>query len=173
MLDPWPVNTVCISEHHWTRAHLRPLPKRTTMVRLLRRNTMTTLTPTSFMMRRPSFEHFALFRNFSELRPTPGTALRIFADVSSIWLAFLFAWLVIEQNDLAALVTKEATGVLPLIGLSSVLACIAYTGAGLYNFTHKHGLLTKIRLISLVNLFLFTIAGAILWHADQSAILTF
>jgi nucleoside-diphosphate-sugar epimerase len=134
---------------------------------------MTMLTPTPFMVRQPSFKHFAWFRHFSELRPTPGTALRMLADMSFIWLAFLFAWLVIEQNDLAALVTKEATGVLPLIGLSSVLACIAYTGAGLYNFTHKHGLLTKIRLISLVNLFLFTIAGAILWHADQSAILTF
>jgi nucleoside-diphosphate-sugar epimerase len=134
---------------------------------------MTMLTPTSFMMRRPSFEHFALFRNFSELRPTPGTALRIFSDVSSIWLAFLFAWLVVEENDLAALVTKEATRVLPLIGLSSILACIAYAGAGLYSPTHRYGLLTKIRLIFLVNLFLFTIAGAILWHAGHSAILTF
>jgi len=93
--------------------------------------------------------------------------------MSSIWLAFLFAWLVLEENDLATLVTKEATRILPLIALSSILACIAYTGAGLYNFTHRHGLLTKLRLISLVNLFLFTIAGAILWHAGRSAILTF
>jgi hypothetical protein len=66
---------------------------------------MTMLTPTSFMMRRPSFEHFALFRNFSALRPTPGTALRILADMSSIWLAFLFAWLVVEENELACIVS--------------------------------------------------------------------
>jgi nucleoside-diphosphate-sugar epimerase len=134
---------------------------------------MTMLTPTSFMIRRPSFEHFALLRNFSALRPTPGTALRILADMGSIWLAFLFAWLVVDENDLAALVTKEATRVLPLVGLLSVVACIAYAGAGLYSLTHRYGLLTKIRLISLINLFLFTLAGAILWQADQSAVLTF
>ncbi|WP_245320036.1 NAD(P)-dependent oxidoreductase [Bradyrhizobium sp. LMTR 3] len=134
---------------------------------------MTMLTPTSFTMRRPSLAHFALFRNLSELRPTPGTALRILADMSSIWLAFLFAWLVVEDNDLAALVTTEATRVLPLIGLLSGLACIAYAGAGLYSLNHRYDLSTKIRLISLVNLLLFTIAGTILWHADQSAVLTF
>ncbi len=133
---------------------------------------MAMLTPTPFMMRPTPFEHFALFRNFSGLRPTLGTVLRITADISSIWIAFLFGWLVVDGNDLAPLVTQESAGIVPLIGLSSILACIAYTGAGLYNLTHKYGLLTKIRRITLVNLALFIIAGAVLSLAGQPAVLT-
>jgi nucleoside-diphosphate-sugar epimerase len=50
-----------------------------------------------------------------------------------------------------------------LIGLVSVLACIAYISAGLYSHPCKYGLWAKIRRISLVNLGLFLIlivAGA-------------
>ena len=69
---------------------------------------MAMLTPTPFMMRPTSFEHLALFhnflRNFSGLRPTLGTVLRITADIGSIWIAFLFGWLVVDGNDLAALI---------------------------------------------------------------------
>jgi nucleoside-diphosphate-sugar epimerase len=133
---------------------------------------MAMLTPTPFMMGPTSFEHFAMFRNFSGLRPTLGTVLRITADISSIWIAFLFGWLVVDGNDLAALVTQESAGIVPLIGLSSILACIAYTGAGLYNLTHTYRLLTKIRRIALVNLALFVIAGAVLSLAEQPAVLT-
>jgi len=133
---------------------------------------MTMLTPTPFMMRPTSFEHFALFRNFSGLRPTLGTVLRVTADISSIWIAFLFGWLVVDGNDLAALVTQESAGIVALVGLSSILVCIAYTSAGLYNLTHKYGLLTKIRRIALVNLALFIIAGAVLSLAGQPAVLT-
>lgn len=133
---------------------------------------MAMLTPTPFMMRPISFEHFALFRNFSGLRPTLGTALRITADISSIWIAFLFGWLVVEGNDPAELVMPESAGIVPLIGLSSILACIAYTGAGLYNLTHKYDLLTKIRRITLVNLALFIVAGVALSLAGRPAVLT-
>jgi nucleoside-diphosphate-sugar epimerase len=133
---------------------------------------MTMLTPTPFMMRPTSFEHFALFRNFSGLRLTLGTVLRVTADISSICIAFLFGWLVVDGNDLAALVTQESAGSVALVGLSSILACIAYTSAGLYNLTHKYGLLTKIRRIALVNLALFIIAGAVLSLAGQPAVLT-
>jgi len=133
---------------------------------------MTMLTPTPFMMRPTSFEHIALFRNFSGLRLTLGTVLRVTADISSICIAFLFGWLVVDGNDLAALVTQESAGSVALVGLSSILACIAYTSAGLYNLTHKYGLLTKIRRIALVNLALFIIAGAVLSLAGQPAVLT-
>jgi nucleoside-diphosphate-sugar epimerase len=135
---------------------------------------MAMLTPTPLMMTPTSFENFALFRNFSGLRPTLGTILRITADMSSIWIAFLFGWLVVGGHDLAALVARESGGELvPLIGLSSILACIAYTGAGLYNLAHKYGLLTKIRRIVLVNLTFFIIADVVLSLTGPPAALTF
>jgi nucleoside-diphosphate-sugar epimerase len=132
---------------------------------------MTMLTPTPFTMRPTWFEHFALFRNFSGLRPTRGTALRITADISSIWIAFLFGWLVVEGNDLVELIAQSAE-IFPLIGLSSILACIAYTAAGLYNVTHKYDLSTKIRRITLVTLALFIITGVVLSLAGGPAALT-
>jgi hypothetical protein len=106
---------------------------------------MTMLAPTPLTMRPTSFEHLALFRNFSGLRPTLGTVLRITADISSIWIAFLFGWFVVDGNDLAEVITQDSAPIVALIGLSSLLACIAYTAVGLYNLPHKYGLLTKIR----------------------------
>jgi nucleoside-diphosphate-sugar epimerase len=129
---------------------------------------MTILTPTTFTTKSTSFDYFTFFRNFSGLRPTLGTVLRIAADISSIWLAFLFGWLVVSGNDLAALATKE----LPLIGLSSILVCIAYAGAGLYDHTHKCSLLTKIGRIALVNFVLLIIAAAVVSLAREPAFLT-
>src|SRR6266481_6660471 len=121
---------------------------------------MAMLTPTPFM--RPTlFEHFALLRNFSGLRPTLGTVLRITADIGSIWIAFLFGWLVVDGNDLAALATKEPTEIAPVIGFSSLLACITYAGVGLYSHAHKYTLLTKIGRIALVNVAFLFISAAI------------
>jgi nucleoside-diphosphate-sugar epimerase len=128
-------------------------------------------TPSSSMMTPTSFQHLALYRNFSGLRPTPGTVLRITADISSFWIAFLFGWLVVDGNDFAALVTAQSAGIVPLIGFVSILACIAYTGAGLYNLTHKCEVSTKIGWITLFNFALF-IVGAILSLAEQPAVLT-
>jgi nucleoside-diphosphate-sugar epimerase len=122
-------------------------------------------------MRPISFEHFALFRNFLELRPTLGTVLRITADISSIWIAFLFGWLIVDGNDLAVLSTWDSTGIVALIGSSSILACIAYAGAGLYNHTHKYGLLAKIRRIIVVNFAFVVIACGTLSVAQKSAVL--
>jgi len=133
---------------------------------------MAMLTPTPLMMRPTPFEHFALFRNFSGLRPTLGTILRITADICSIWIAFLLGWFVVEGNDLATLATQDSAGIVALIGLSSILACIAYASAGLYNLTHKYDLSTKIRRIALVNLALFIIAGTALSVAGPPAVLT-
>ena len=103
---------------------------------------MAILTPTPFM--RPTlFEHLALLRNFSGLRPTLGTVLRITADIGSIWIAFLFGWLIVDGNDLTAL-AQDPTGIVPLIGLLSILALVAYTAVGLYTCTRSYGLLAKI-----------------------------
>jgi nucleoside-diphosphate-sugar epimerase len=118
----------------------------------------------NLLMRSPSFEHFALlrdffFRNFFGFRPTLGTVLRITADISSMWIAFLFGWLVVQGNNLAALIKPDSQAILTLIGLSSILACIAYTGVGLYTPRHKYGLLTKIRRITLINFILLIIFG--------------
>jgi nucleoside-diphosphate-sugar epimerase len=131
---------------------------------------MTMLTPTTFTMKSTSFDYSAFLRNFSELRPTLGTVLRIAADIGSIWLAFLFGWLVMDGHDLATLATKEPT--VPLIGLVSILVCIAYAGAGLYNHTHKSSLLTKIGRIALVNFVLLLIAAVVVSLAREPAFLT-
>ena len=122
---------------------------------------MAMLTPTPFM--RPTlFEHFALLRNFSSLRPTLGTVLRITADIGSIWITFLFGWLIVDGNDLAALTAHDLARIVPLIGLLSILALAAYIAVGLYTCTHSYGLLAKICRIAAVNLTLLVITGAVL-----------
>jgi len=126
---------------------------------------MTMLTPTPFT-RPNSFEHLApfgnLLRNFSGLRPTLGTVLRITADIGSIWIAFLFGWLVIDGNDLAALIARDSAGIIPLIGLISLLAITAYIAVGLYTCTRSCDLLTKVYRIAVANLTLLVIIGATL-----------
>ncbi len=132
---------------------------------------MAMLTPTPFM--RPTlFEHFALLRNFSGLRPTLGTVLRITADIGSIWIAFLFGWLIVDSNDLTAL-AQDSTGIVRLIGLLSILALAAYTAVGLYTRTRSYGLLAKICRIAAVNLALLVITGAILSLAQPPTGLSF
>jgi nucleoside-diphosphate-sugar epimerase len=138
---------------------------------------MTMLTPTPFMMTPNSFEHLAPFRNFfhnfSGLRPTLGTVLRITVDIGSIWIAFLFGWLMIDGNDLAALITQDSAWIVPLIGLLSILALAAYIAVGLYTYTRSYGLLAKICRIAAVNLTLLAIAGAILSMAGPPTGLSF
>jgi nucleoside-diphosphate-sugar epimerase len=127
---------------------------------------MAMLTSTPFTMKPNWFEHIALFRNFfhnfSGLRPTLGTVLRITADVGSIWILFLFGWRIVDGNDLAALTARGSAGIIPLIGLLSILALAAYIAVGLYTCTRSYSLLEKICLIAAVNLTLLVIAGAIL-----------
>ena len=122
---------------------------------------MTMLTPTPFTMRPTPLEHLELFRNFSRLRPTLGTSLRVTTDVGSIWIAFLFGWLMIDGNDLATLITRSSTWIVPLIGLLSILALAAYIAVGLYTYTPGYSLLAKICRIAAVNLTLLVIVGAI------------
>jgi len=126
---------------------------------------MAMLTPTP-LLRPTSFEHIALlhnsFRNYSGLRPTLGTVLRITADIGSIWVAFLLGWLIIDGNDLAALIAGKSAGIVPLIGLLSILAIAAYIAVGLYTFTRSYRLLAKICRVAAVNLTLFVVTVAIL-----------
>ena len=127
---------------------------------------MAMLTPTPFTMNPNSFEQLALFRNFyrnfSGLRLTLGTVLRITADVGSIWIAFLFGWLIVNGNDLGALTARDSAGIVPLIGLLSILALAAYIAVGLYTCMRSYSLLAKICLIAAVNLTLLVIVGVIL-----------
>jgi len=117
-------------------------------------------------MRLTSFEHTALFRNFfrnfSLLRPTLGTVLRISTDAGSIWSTFLFGWLVIDGKDLAAIIAPESAGIVLLIGLLTTLAIAGYTAVGLYTRAGSYGLIAKIYLIAAVNLVLLVIGCAIL-----------
>jgi nucleoside-diphosphate-sugar epimerase len=126
---------------------------------------MVILPPTSLAMKPKSFEHSVIFRNFFALRPTSGTILRITADISSIWIAFLFGWLVVERHDLAGLLPDGSTRIIAVVGLSCLLACVAYTSAGLYKLGHKYDLLTKIGRITFINLALLVVAGAALSFA--------
>jgi len=133
---------------------------------------MTTLTPNHPIRRRFLFDEFASLQNFFDLRLTLGTVLRIAGDISAIWIAFLLGWLVVEGKDFTALATNEAAPLVLLIGLLSILACITYTGVGLYNPTHRSSLLTKIARIALVNLAFLVIAGAVLTLVAGPGVLT-
>jgi nucleoside-diphosphate-sugar epimerase len=132
---------------------------------------MTMMTPTSIVMP-ASFSFPTLLRNFSELRATWGTVLRIVADAGSIWIAFLFGWIVVDGNEPATLISRGSAWIVLLIGLFSILAYTAYAGAGLYTHTQKYGLLHKIRRIALVNLALVIAAGAALSLTGRPPVLT-
>jgi nucleoside-diphosphate-sugar epimerase len=132
---------------------------------------MTMMTPTSIVMP-ASFSFSSLLRDFSELRATWGTVLRIVADAGSIWIAFLFGWIVVDGHEPATLISRGSAWIVLLVGLLSVLACTAYAGAGLYTHTQKYGLLHKSRRIALVNLALVIAAGAALSLIGRPAVLT-
>src|SRR5689334_8461107 len=138
---------------------------------------MVTLTPTR-PMRPASFERHALFRSFPrlkfcELRLTPGTVLRIAVDIGSIWISFLFVWLIVDGNDLAALIAGDSAGIVPPIGFLSILAVAAYIAVGLYAYKKSYTLLVKICAITAVNILLLAMAGAILSIAAAPVGLSF
>lgn len=130
---------------------------------------MTMLTPTPFKMSSTSIEYFPLLRNFFGLRPTLGTVLRIAADIGFIWIAFLLGWSVVDGNQMAALATTEPTGMAPVMLFSSILACTAYAGTGLYNHARKYNLLTKVGRIILVNLTILFVALVVISLANEPA----
>lgn len=105
--------------------------------------------------------HNFFFCNFSELKSTLGTAMRMTADIGSIWVAFLFGWVVIDGNQPIDLITGRSAGIATPIGIISIAALAAYVSVGLYTRTRKYGLLTKICLIAAVNLGLLMIADAL------------
>jgi nucleoside-diphosphate-sugar epimerase len=117
----------------------------------------------TLLIKPTSFEHLALFRNFSALRLTPGMVLRISADIGSISIAFLFGWVIVGGNDLAALVAPGSTRIVLLIGMLSSVAIAAYIAVGLYTCAGSYSLMTKLCLIAAVNVTLLVMGGAILW----------
>jgi nucleoside-diphosphate-sugar epimerase len=95
------------------------------------------------------FQHSPVLRNFSALRLTVGTILRVSADTSAVWIAFLFAWIVVEDNDLAAL--ESSASLVALVCLCAVLVLVGLAGAALYTRPQTSGLFNKILRIGLVH----------------------
>ena len=120
----------------------------------------------------PSFQQYVSLHHFHALRPTAGAALRIAVDIGSIWVAFLASWILIDRGDLAALVGQESTRLVPLVGLFSILAFIAYTDAGLYTCTRSYTLAMKLGRIFWINLTLGAIAAAVLSFSEQPSALS-
>jgi nucleoside-diphosphate-sugar epimerase len=96
------------------------------------------------------------------LPPSLGLALRVAADIGSIWLALLFACTLVDGSASVALQAKEAHTFIPLVGFFSMFASIAYAGAGLYTHARLYTLPTKIGRIICINLVLLLIAVAAL-----------
>jgi nucleoside-diphosphate-sugar epimerase len=92
------------------------------------------------------------------LSPTLGLLLRVSADICSVWLALLFSWTLVDGGNFAVLLAQEANTSVLVGGLFSVLAFIAYAGAGLYTHARCYTLPTKIGRIVCVNLVLLLIA---------------
>ncbi|WP_407153963.1 NAD-dependent epimerase/dehydratase family protein [Bradyrhizobium sp. STM 3557] len=121
--------------------------------------------PTPFMTPASS-DHLALFhnslRNLSGLRPTLGAVLRISTDITSIWIAFLFGWLIIGGHNLAELIAPHSVWIALLIGLLSIVQIATYTAVGLYTCPGSYSLSTKIYLIVAANLTLLLIGSGIM-----------
>src|ERR1700676_564627 len=92
------------------------------------------------------------------LSPTLGLLLRVSADIGSVWLALLFSWTLVDGGTFVVLLAREANTTVLVGGLFSVLAFIAYAGAGLYTHARCYTLPTKIGRIVCVNLALLLIA---------------
>ena len=108
------------------------------------------------------------------LLPLPlGTILRVALDITAIWMAFLFGWIVVEGRDISSLVSFDSLHTVLLVGSCTILALIASTGFGLYTRSHRYSLQTKLRRIGGVNIALFIAAGAVLLLTEQSSELTF
>jgi len=128
----------------------------------------TMITQTSFIDPPGLLQHDALLRNFVELPFSFGTVLRVAVDITSIWIAFLCTWLVVQGPDLAVLTTQESKW-LALLGSISVLALIAYTGIGLYTHVRRYSLATKVLSVGEVNVVLFIVASATLLLAERAS----
>ena len=100
---------------------------------------------------------FSLENAFA-LSPSAGLCLRVFADIGSVWLSFLLAATLVDRVDIAALLAQEAETFVPLAGIFSMAAFIAYAGTGLYTHARRYTLPKKIGRIICVNLALLLVA---------------
>jgi hypothetical protein len=113
---------------------------------------------------------FRQFRHFYVLRPTLGTILRVTTDMGSTWIAFLFSWLVVEGSDFTALLNPRSRWIVGFLSLFSILAFVAYTGAGLYTGAGGYALSVKIQRIIWINISSLIIACGVLWLHESSTV---
>jgi nucleoside-diphosphate-sugar epimerase len=102
---------------------------------------------------------FSLENAFA-LSPSVGLYLRVFADIGSVWLSLLLAATLVDRVDIATLLAQEGDTFVPLAGIFSMLAFIAYAGTGLYTRARRYTLPKKIGRIICVNLALLLVAVA-------------
>jgi len=79
---------------------------------------------------------------------------------------FLLGWFVVVDNEAPAL-AQHTVPIVSLIGLISILGCLAYAGMGLYTRPRGLSLSAKIIRIGVVNFVLFVAAATILTFAQQ------
>jgi nucleoside-diphosphate-sugar epimerase len=101
------------------------------------------------------------FSQLRALRWSRGSVLRAAVDIGAIWVAFLFGWIVIEQNPLELLLDLQSTRWVPYVSAFSILAFLAYGASGLYTTARTYTLGDKIRRIVSVNAIFFVLAGSI------------
>ena len=92
---------------------------------------------------------------------SPARVLRVAVDIGSLWAAFLFGWLVIEQNQLTVLFDLQSPRWVPYVGVFSILAFLAYGASGLYTTARTYTLGEKIKRIVSVNAIFFLLSGII------------
>jgi nucleoside-diphosphate-sugar epimerase len=124
-------------------------------------------TATSFPRPRSALGYDAPLRNFIELNLTSGTVLRIAADIVAVWIAYLIDWVLVLGRDLTVPTTRESQWLILMVGAYSALAFIGPAGIGLYSRARRYNLVTKIRLVGVINITLFVIASTSLWLVGQ------
>jgi nucleoside-diphosphate-sugar epimerase len=112
---------------------------------------------------------------FSALPRTRGTALRIAADITAIWIAFSLAWLMMEghdgNSDLVALIRCTFTQTGLLVASYCIWTLLSYAAVGLYAPAQVYDLSHKIRSIVLINFTVFVGITLALVCAEQSCVL--
>lgn len=111
--------------------------------------------------------------SLSMLAPPLGAALRVAVDITSIWIAFLFGWIIVEDRDISSLISFASLYTVLLVASCTILALIASTGFGLYTQSNRYSLQMKLLRIGGVSIALFIAVGAALLFTEQSSVLTF
>jgi nucleoside-diphosphate-sugar epimerase len=120
------------------------------------------------------------FNGVLTLRPTMGLLLRVAIDIGSILIPFATAWMIFEGHDAAAVLSRGANALIPMIVLFSSLALLIYAGAGLYTQPSQLTWVNKANRVICANLALITlavmsfiVAGSATWRSIGLALVTF